>query len=560
MSERIRYEERDGRRYAYKSTSKRVPGRKNPVSMKEYLGVVDQNTGEIRKKHPRPGSSAHELDGAEALNYGDALIAYEIARKIGMIDDLRDVFGNRAPAILALALAEAIHPTSFDTVDTIIGSSYLPKLAGLERKASVKSTRDTVNSIQYDEVRRYFKLRYGGHSERLYAFAYPMTVYNGIRNSAMGASDVSTVTEVIIAVTNAMGDPIEFNSIGGIENIPNAVRRLMEDINRTAECIFISDPSISPYLSVPALIAEETEFGITYDSRSEQYHAVISDYADVTSPDYRREYGTYAFHIKEGRIGYIQTDKKWDLVPQSDPRYKKADFSLSAFVCYDPHIHSQAMRDLRRSLSDIRRHLNGCIFDGSGQQLIEMTGQYARFFLYSTDNDGRTRLKVRRGEISKYGSHAGKTLISMSSVTLNDIMTVRIARSRLSYVVNRFYHRTQDLRKYSGKGICTETQMFIEFLAMTVYSEVKRLLDAAGVLDLDVEDVFTIASTYRVIVTSEGVFRSSHSPRVARVLKIMDIDEQSLDFPRRHVSLTNLLLQLVFLQSVHLIVCSNHSS
>ena len=43
----IFYMERNGQKYAYESTSVRVLGRKNPKTIKAYLGKVDPETGKI---------------------------------------------------------------------------------------------------------------------------------------------------------------------------------------------------------------------------------------------------------------------------------------------------------------------------------------------------------------------------------------------------------------------------------------------------------------------------------------------------------------------------------
>ena len=52
----IFYMERNGQKYAYESRSIRVPGRKNPKTIKTYLGKVDPETGKIvpKKSRDRP--------------------------------------------------------------------------------------------------------------------------------------------------------------------------------------------------------------------------------------------------------------------------------------------------------------------------------------------------------------------------------------------------------------------------------------------------------------------------------------------------------------------------
>ena len=49
----IFYMERNGQKYAYESVSVRVPGKKNPKTIKTYLGRVDPDTGKIIPKDSR---------------------------------------------------------------------------------------------------------------------------------------------------------------------------------------------------------------------------------------------------------------------------------------------------------------------------------------------------------------------------------------------------------------------------------------------------------------------------------------------------------------------------
>ena len=57
----IFYMERNGQKYAYESTSVRVPGRKNPKTIKTYLGRVDPETGKIIPKEPSQGGICEAL-------------------------------------------------------------------------------------------------------------------------------------------------------------------------------------------------------------------------------------------------------------------------------------------------------------------------------------------------------------------------------------------------------------------------------------------------------------------------------------------------------------------
>ena len=71
-----------------------------------------------------------------------------------------------------------------------------------------------------------------------------------------------------------------------------------------------------------------------------------------------------------------------------------------------------------------------------------------------------------------------------------------------------------------------EPFLFIEFLALMIRHEMQRILDESGSKDLNVTTVFLLASTYRVIITDDGIIRSYRDRRLARIFRIFGIDEQ----------------------------------
>ena len=353
----IRYENRNGRTYAYTSTSKRVPGRKNPVSVKRYLGMVDPETGEIQEKVARVAPRELPPDGARMVNYGDALLAFTVAERLGIREDLGEAFGDAADRILALALAQAIRPTPSDSIDLVLNSSCIPHLLGLGSRIGSADVRGIVNSIDLEGMFSFYRRRWSRHSGKLYAYAH-QTIDSDDIVQARARRDPATEVSILIIMTED-GTPIAFSPVGDISRDTSELVETMQSIRRTSDCVFIADTAISPTLDLTGLMAGGVDFAIPYAAGSEQFGAVQSDYPDVESPCFRREHSGREYYLQEGVAGMLQGTGGQILLPQSDPRFGDAAMRLRSFLCYDPRIRSEEVEALKDALSDIRFRLEG---------------------------------------------------------------------------------------------------------------------------------------------------------------------------------------------------------
>lgn len=116
----IYFVERNGQRYAYESKSRRVAGKKNPVTDKTYLGKVDPKTGEIIPKEPK-----QLPDEEHVRKYGCVTVLDKIQADLGIMDDLRECFPDIAEKVMATAMAVAIDPTPFDDIHFTVDENGL---------------------------------------------------------------------------------------------------------------------------------------------------------------------------------------------------------------------------------------------------------------------------------------------------------------------------------------------------------------------------------------------------------------------------------------------------
>ena len=107
-------------KYAYESTSRRIPGRKNPVTDKVYLGKVDPETGRIIPKEPRVKPEEEHV-----LRYGAVTVLDGVQDGIGLLSDLEESFPDIANKVMGAAMAQVIEPTCFDDLHFVVEDSII---------------------------------------------------------------------------------------------------------------------------------------------------------------------------------------------------------------------------------------------------------------------------------------------------------------------------------------------------------------------------------------------------------------------------------------------------
>ena len=528
-SVKINYEERDGRTYAYVSTSRRVPGRKTPVSTKIHLGVVDPVSGEIDCRRIRESTSIRSLDGASVKSYGDVLVAMKAAERIGIKDDLEVVFGDDADRILAVAISLATHPTPFDSLMSVIETSCIREMLCVHDLGSLRDIRCLVNSIRKADVLRFFNRRGFRSSDTLYAYAHRFSSEHS-QGSVRGLSCFPESNRIaVVVVTDGSGKMLGFEMVRDPSDDTSDIRKIMgliRDVSR--DCIFVADTAMSNNVDISDLIRGRVDFAIPYVGSSEAYRSVSSDYDDVSDPVYEQSIDGVRFYLKPGMTGVFQSNRGSVFVPESDPRFNDCSIVLRSFMCYDPRMRSCTLDLLSHTINEMKQRLNGMPSTDSEADLLSVAGPLARFLRCTVDSDGRLKVTVRRKEMARFHNDAGKTFVITSSATWDDVIKARAARTNVSSVIDQFFAGSSNILRYASRGISIEPYSFIVFLSILVYQEIQSTLDA-NCMTMTVDDVFRETSTYKLIVSDGVIFRSSRSRRACRILKVFEIGETKVD-------------------------------
>lgn len=523
----IRYENRNGKTYAYRSTSRRVPGKDNPVSIKEYLGVVDPSTEEIIDKRPRSNTDAPLKRDLCVKSYGDSLIVHTVAEGLGLLDDIREVFGDRAPDVSSVALAYALCQLSSSALSTVVSSSYIGELAGRGSPFMTKmQAKEALDGISQQRIEQFFALRHARSRGRAFFYAYPTYTPEGHRHPIRGMSDVNIDdSRVCLMSLTETGMPLGYSVIADkMEKSRALTERIIGICLRHPEAVLISDTLLSPMLDLPLLIASGVNFALPFVGTSQRYRDVEPDYRDVSDPRYLRRFDRDEYYLKEGRSGIRVVGDGYETVPESDPGFSGAQHSIRTFMCYDPRMRADAERSMKSVLSELRSNLVGNLSSDPEKDLVLTAGPYSRFLKVDLDDEGRMRVTTRRKEIAEFHRDAGKTVVFLSTSGWDDIIAGRIARTRFTNALDARLRDPPENEMHRGSRADSNPQFFVDYISMCIHIELRSRMDRKHVKDVSVRDALAIASTYRLVIDGDSM-EYSRDRNVGRILRILDIPD-----------------------------------
>lgn len=247
----IRYEERNGKKYAYRCTSKRVPGKKNPVSMKEYLGAVDPDTGNLIPKKISTDTMKFTLkDGSfRVKDYGNVMVAKKVCDDLCLLDDLSMSFAGAEKPLLCLAMAQALLPTPYMDTDLTLESTYIRESIGVgemdfssQRMSEITRTIGEATGCMED----FFTLRArrSEGSNFLYDITSQSTYSEPMGMAEWGKDrDGESLKQMNIGlVTNDLGNPIAFDLFPGLIADMTTLKGFVSDMKaRVPGCTLVMD-------------------------------------------------------------------------------------------------------------------------------------------------------------------------------------------------------------------------------------------------------------------------------------------------------------------------------
>ena len=524
---KITYTEVNGRRYAYTCTSERVPGRKNPVSRRVYLGIVNPETGEII---PKKGIKETDLvidRGFRVKSYGDVALILAVAKSLGLPENLERAFGDRGSRILAIAMAQAVRPSSSNAVDRTLRESYILESLGIDTTGIDRGwVVDTINSFDLTDVSGFFRIR--GERSDGHLFLMPLTLSLSKSMNDPLRSVHPQLKSDDIAVTMLVDDDgnlIAFDVMEDPSADPSGLIGLMTHLKEVgSRPIYVSDTLSAPTVRLTDLIVNDIDFIMPYPMSSLQYRSLVSDMEDIL--EYAGDIHEDGSRIVEECVGVTIDREAYRFIPRSDPRFDGCGIRLKAFMSRNPNINKDIIESVNKMVSSTKLRLNGVYSENPEATLRSVVGEFSNLFRVSTDKDGIMKVSVRRDAMAELRRNIGRALVLTTGSGWDEVSNARAIRRNILDSAYQYYRGSRWMMEYRGRDVIGFNQMFIEFLAIMIYSELRRILISEG-LDEDVSDILYTASSLKLLVTPAGNIMSSVDRRTRKLLKLFDLDVSS---------------------------------
>jgi len=538
----LRYEERDGHMYAYRCTSKRVPGKKHPVSKKEYLGVVDPDTGELIPKKVKTESLNFTLqDGKfKVKNYGSSMIVAKVAEDIGLLDDLRRSFGDASKPMLALAMAQAMEPTAFMDTEIALDASYVRELVGIgdmdfssQRLSEFTRTLGEAAPCLED----LFALRAQRFSGTFLYDMTPQSTYSRISGWAEWGHnrDGESLKQMNIGlVTSNEGDPVAFDLFPGSVSDISTLRRFAEDMReRVPGCVLVMDRGFESAGNVAELMEHSMDFIIPFTISSKAVKSLITDFSkDVSKPEYDRRHNGHVYSVRERELGIAANGDAFRYVTDDDPNFKDCEFKVKAYVCFDSKKRSDDEQELKATLMNKVNELSGRKFRDPAKAFAKKTAWMSKYLDYELDAEGRMNVTYKSNAMTFFRNRAGMFIMLSPSSSWEAVMAAYDARGNVERAFDIFKNELDGSRGRTGDPVRARGRLLIKFLALMIRVRMHIIVSGSKMKNLTVENALMSASTYEIVKDRGIHVRSEKTRRVKDIFELFGVeDPEQLHLP-----------------------------
>ena len=227
--------------------------------------------------------------------------------------------------------------------------------------------------------------------------------------------------------------------------------------------------------------------------------------------------------VVEESIGMMMDRDTYRLIPRSDPGFDGCGIRLRAFMSYNPNINQDVVESVNKMVKSFRQRLNGIRSDDPEASLRSVAGEFSYLLRVSVDKDGIMRASVRRDAMADLRRNIGRALVLTTGPGWEEVSRARAIRRDILESVYQYYRGSRWVMEYRGRGVIGYNQIFVEFLAAMLYSEIRRTLVSEGFGDSIGEALYT-ASSLKLLVTPAGNIMSSVDRGTRKLLKAFGVD------------------------------------
>ncbi|MDD4709527.1 MAG: IS1634 family transposase [Candidatus Methanomethylophilaceae archaeon] len=485
----IFYMERNGQKYAYESTSVRVPGKKNPRTVKTYLGKVDPETGRIIPKESRK-----RPDEEYAKFYGTVHALDGIQKKMGLFEDLDSVFIGMAPNIVGAAIALTINPTSMDSIHYTVEGSVIKeklKLRGALSPSTVGELSEKVGSM-ISTMDRFFMKRISRSSSEFYSLDLTsVSTYSKMQGWAQWGHnrDNEDLKQTNIAmVTDADGIPVMFRMLPGSIADMAVMQTTVDDMRRLG-CYgrLVMDRGFESAENISKLLDLGVDFTMPSNARAEPIKKLMSmAVSDMGNSSAFRFHEDRAYKAIEYEVGVPDIDGNAEYiirVPQNQKnsteinRLFETSRKLKAFVVFDPTKAADDMNSMMSMINETELRLENTKQKDPGAMYRGLHPHIRRYLDYSVDDDGMMHIHRKTNAMTFADNRAGMfVMLSSENTTWEQMMSSYDVRDWVEKAFDVYKNDLDGNRTRTGNEERARGRLFIKFIALIMRIRIQNML------------------------------------------------------------------------------------
>jgi transposase len=487
---------RNGRKYAYMSTSRRVPGKKNPVTDKVYLGRVDPETGEIIPKESRARPKEEY-----AKRYGPVCVLDQVQRDMRILDDLRSVYPDLADNVMAAAMAQVIEPGPFDSVHYVVEATAIREMLCLRGGLSPSAMSDLSQRLGQapTTMDQFFSLRLSASDSDSYALDLTsISTFGHVGGwGEWGHNrDEEKLRQVNLAmITDAEGIPMMFDLLPGSAADCAVMKELIDranDLGRRGTRA-VMDRGFDTAENLHFLLTSGTPFVMPSDEKAEPVKKLVTRaVADLRDGMTIASFEGSTYKYVEYELGVVRSEED-SCEPEFEyviavPRNEKGSaetnqafdrsLRLKAFVVYDPELAAREFQTLGSKLTDAERRLGNKKFRDPKKKFDELPADVRRCLEWRLE-DGLMILSRKQNALTFADNRNGLfVMMASDGTTWEQMMSAYSTRNQVEEAFNVYKNDTGAGRLRTADAERAHGRLFIKFVALMMRVRMINILRA----------------------------------------------------------------------------------
>jgi len=403
-----------GRVYVYEVESYWNPEKRQPRQRRRYLGVWDEEKGEIIPKRSQRSIKTTKL-------YGTLYLLDMLSEEMDLYNILYRTLGNDGIYILGLAMAKLHMPgVSMKNIHYIFEDSFIPEYYGIKEHLDSRRISELFKRIysNRDGITEFFRhlISMDGNDTVLYDITSISSYSNIIELLEYGYNrDGLNLPQVNLGlvVSRDLNLPLYFKLFPGSVNDVSTLHNLLIEIRNLGvkSCRFILDRGFYSESNIAEMFDHGIDFIIPLPANVKLYKNMISSTnRSISSPENAFRYNSEIFYVHSASVNIGGHD-------------------VYAYLLYSKSRESEEHTSFFNRLMDIENVLEGKRVRGDIHELIKNTaGNFSKFFEFSVV-DGVLHLSRKIKAISQALNRFGK-MILLSSTRLSWDEVLMLYRER----------------------------------------------------------------------------------------------------------------------------------